>query len=626
MDARHSLGRGLAATEGTDEFFMFRYKILTCPRRYSHDWTSCPYAHSGESARRRDPSLYRPIPCPESKSGRPCPRGESCKYAHNDFEYWLHPTRYCTEYCKQGPGCKRKVCFFAHKPCELRKPADIISTLHAHGWLATPERRGMHERKGSTSSVESSDTTITTSGNQPGTSFGPFESTVPQGSAALGSPCSYLRDLDLTLMSASACCGVGSSILPEAAGSRLAEGLMVQGGVPARGLKYAGGPDGLAGFVAEAYQPIASVATGKQMVIDEVTSALAGCNADTSVLESVDPGVFLASSAGPSPRKPARTGSMCSPATDQLPPADMQNEDVMACLRVLVDKLQKGEGKNAAAMGLRAGGRSAVREGRVHGPGLALPGHATPKTTRLDCVCPDRITAATSGVLVGLDSPQPGTMRPGFDKSIPSVDELVLNQLLQAAANDSAGGCEVGVFHPSAFGRAGQCGSAAFGRGQMINGREDLHTSDEIITSLETNLEDRCMENQNLISMGGAAPFSCVSFPLDLSPVPSVHSRYPDASPPRVETAHVRRRSVDVAQLAASNWEVARSLGLTSLPSTNAAVTSTRQPSNMLGAALCSIAAGTQSHPSAGRQESGLESRTLDELVFGVPEGLPLCS
>lgn len=317
---------------------------------------------------------------------------------------------------------------------------------------------------------------------------------------------------------------------------------------------------------------------------------------------------------------------MCSPATDQMPPADMQNEDVMACLRVLVDELQKGEGKNAAATGLRAGGRSAVGDGRVHGPGVALPGHATPKTNRLDCVCPDRITAATSGGLVGLDNPQPGTMRPRFDKSIPSVDELVLNQLLQAAANDRAGGCEGGVFHPSAFGRAGQCRSAAFGRGQTINGREDLHTSDEIITPLETNLEDRCMENQNLISMAGAAPFSCVSFPLDLSPVPSVHSRYPDASPPRVETAHVRRRSVDVAQLAASNWEVARSLGLTSLPSMNAGVTSTRQPSNMLGAALCSIAAGTQSNPSAGRQESGLESRTLDELVFGVPEGLPLCS
>lgn len=23
-----------------------------------------------------------------------CPRGEACPYAHNVFEYWLHPTRY----------------------------------------------------------------------------------------------------------------------------------------------------------------------------------------------------------------------------------------------------------------------------------------------------------------------------------------------------------------------------------------------------------------------------------------------------------------------------------------------------------------------------------------------------
>lgn len=103
MDTRSATGRAPPGAEGTDDFFMFRYKvisraafdhvgnlwvfvlafhagrcsvvdglclaqILTCPRRHSHDWTSCPYAHSGESARRRDPSVYRPIPCPESKS------------------------------------------------------------------------------------------------------------------------------------------------------------------------------------------------------------------------------------------------------------------------------------------------------------------------------------------------------------------------------------------------------------------------------------------------------------------------------------------------------------------------------------------------------------------------------
>ncbi|GMH38436.1 hypothetical protein BSKO_06320 [Bryopsis sp. KO-2023] len=114
----------------SDHFLMFGYKIVTCPRRYSHDWISCPYAHSGESARRREPHLYKPIPCPESKGGQPCPRGESCKYAHNDFEYWLHPSRFKTEICKQGPGCSRKVCFFAHQPHEIRKPSDGFMGEH----------------------------------------------------------------------------------------------------------------------------------------------------------------------------------------------------------------------------------------------------------------------------------------------------------------------------------------------------------------------------------------------------------------------------------------------------------------------------------------------------------------
>eukprot|EP00210_Caulerpa_lentillifera_P006242 g5963.t1 len=111
-----------------DEFFMYKYKVDACQKRYAHDWTSCFYAHSGESARRRDPSVYKPIPCPESKGGNPCPRGDACKYAHNDFEYWLHPARYKTEYCKQGPACNRKICFFAHRPEELRKAPNVVYT------------------------------------------------------------------------------------------------------------------------------------------------------------------------------------------------------------------------------------------------------------------------------------------------------------------------------------------------------------------------------------------------------------------------------------------------------------------------------------------------------------------
>lgn len=128
-------GMRLPAGVASDHFLMFTYKIVPCPRKSAHDWIDCPYAHSGESARRREPHLYKPVPCPESKGGQPCPRGESCKYAHNDFEYWLHPSRFKTELCKQGPGCNRKVCFFAHQPEEVRKLSrSFVSDHNSQGY------------------------------------------------------------------------------------------------------------------------------------------------------------------------------------------------------------------------------------------------------------------------------------------------------------------------------------------------------------------------------------------------------------------------------------------------------------------------------------------------------------
>lgn len=54
---------------------------------------------------------------------RKCPRGDACPYAHNVFEYWLHPSRYRTQMCKDGAGCTRRICFFAHAPQELRTNA-----------------------------------------------------------------------------------------------------------------------------------------------------------------------------------------------------------------------------------------------------------------------------------------------------------------------------------------------------------------------------------------------------------------------------------------------------------------------------------------------------------------------
>lgn len=106
---------------GTDEFRMYSFKVKPCSRAYSHDWTECPFVHPGENARRRDPRKYpySCVPCPEFRKGS-CPKGDACEYAHGVFESWLHPAQYRTRLCKDETGCSRKVCFFAHKPEELR--------------------------------------------------------------------------------------------------------------------------------------------------------------------------------------------------------------------------------------------------------------------------------------------------------------------------------------------------------------------------------------------------------------------------------------------------------------------------------------------------------------------------
>ncbi|CAA7032309.1 unnamed protein product [Microthlaspi erraticum] len=106
---------------GTDEFRMYAFKIKPCSRAYSHDWTECPFVHPGENARRRDPRKYHYscVPCPEFRKGS-CSRGDNCEYAHGIFECWLHPAQYRTRLCKDEINCSRRVCFFAHRPEELR--------------------------------------------------------------------------------------------------------------------------------------------------------------------------------------------------------------------------------------------------------------------------------------------------------------------------------------------------------------------------------------------------------------------------------------------------------------------------------------------------------------------------
>ncbi|KAK7399016.1 hypothetical protein VNO78_10191 [Psophocarpus tetragonolobus] len=104
-----------------DHFRMFEFKVRRCGRGRSHDWTECPYAHPGEKARRRDPRKYHysGTACPDFRKGT-CRKGDGCEYAHGVFECWLHPARYRTQPCKDGTSCRRRVCFFAHTPDQLR--------------------------------------------------------------------------------------------------------------------------------------------------------------------------------------------------------------------------------------------------------------------------------------------------------------------------------------------------------------------------------------------------------------------------------------------------------------------------------------------------------------------------
>eukprot|EP00955_Chlamydomonas_euryale_P051353 354857-Chlamydomonas_euryale.AAC.37 len=70
-------------------------QVLPCTRRGPHSWVECSYCHPGEKAARRCPQKYSyvPITCPAMKKDGACPQGDGCVFAHNIFEYWLHPAR-----------------------------------------------------------------------------------------------------------------------------------------------------------------------------------------------------------------------------------------------------------------------------------------------------------------------------------------------------------------------------------------------------------------------------------------------------------------------------------------------------------------------------------------------------
>ncbi|KAL4434327.1 hypothetical protein ABPG75_000768 [Micractinium tetrahymenae] len=121
----------------SDHFRMYDFKVKRCPRARPHDWTACPFAHPGEKAKRRDPRRYRysGTACPDFRKTGVCRRGDACPYSHGVFECWLHPSRYRTQMCTDGPSCRRRVCFFAHFEHELRRaeeyPPLLNQQLHA---------------------------------------------------------------------------------------------------------------------------------------------------------------------------------------------------------------------------------------------------------------------------------------------------------------------------------------------------------------------------------------------------------------------------------------------------------------------------------------------------------------
>jgi hypothetical protein len=62
------------------------------------------------------------------------------------FEYWLHPSTYRTQLCKDGAGCQRRVCFFAHSLKELTTfpssssfPSSAVSVSAAVPVMVSPE-------------------------------------------------------------------------------------------------------------------------------------------------------------------------------------------------------------------------------------------------------------------------------------------------------------------------------------------------------------------------------------------------------------------------------------------------------------------------------------------------------
>lgn len=72
--AQQAGGRGSGTETDEDLFAMYVFKVVHCSKQFVHDWKECPYAHEGETARRRHPNQHTAQPCPNFKSTKMCPR------------------------------------------------------------------------------------------------------------------------------------------------------------------------------------------------------------------------------------------------------------------------------------------------------------------------------------------------------------------------------------------------------------------------------------------------------------------------------------------------------------------------------------------------------------------------
>ncbi|CAM8889595.1 unnamed protein product [Rhodiola kirilowii] len=179
-----------------DQFRMYDFKVRRCVRAKSHDWTECPYAHPGEKARRRDPRKYNyaGTACPDFRKGN-CRKGDACEFAHGVFECWLHPNRYRTQPCKDGVNCRRRVCFFAHTPDQLR----VVTESSPRSINSTESYDGSPLRQALEAAVSKSNLPLMLSISPPGTPTGDSSPMLSRsvGSSSVNELVASLRQLQL---------------------------------------------------------------------------------------------------------------------------------------------------------------------------------------------------------------------------------------------------------------------------------------------------------------------------------------------------------------------------------------------------------------------------------------------